>query len=512
MSDQTRQNDAGAGSRPVVRPRRQVHPGVEGPPDPPRPTGLPPFLGRTRRGFSSVLATFYLILFSGLAVAYAAMSGSNAEVSGNTRGDQVAYTAAESGLSVLRYHMAGLTFAGRTTSDEVFQALGEQLAATFDGTMNAGTQHVQYDGSRIVIPSISTDSSLPGSTFAATITRDGANYVLTVTGDCHGIDRRLQLTLAEANAPGSGGFPTHGIISRGSIDINGSAVLRSNVPGGSSVMSLDADAWQPIHVNGSGQYDGDFYTVKAGVEAGDIFNGSHRFLNAETGQYETDADAHVHAGITEPTWPEVDTETFANLITALPHTVVNSNQNGVQDLHNVLIPANSNVRFNGTTTINGLVYVEWPNDIRFNGSLNITGMIVFEKPPFEPDVNAEPTNSLTFNGSINARGPDNLPDTAEYAGLRDKLHTFLLAPDTGVTFNGAFGNVVGSIYTSSLRMNGATSGTIRGSIIVDRRLEFSKNGSMNVYFEVQEGDEDMAGLQFPSNKVLKVVPSSYAEP
>lgn len=34
---------------------------------------------------------------------------------------------------------------------------------------------------------------------------------------------------------------------------------------------------------------------------------------------------------------------------------------------------------------------------------------------------------------------------------------------------------------------------------------------MNVYFEVDENAQDMAGLIFPSKKTLKLVPESYQE-
>lgn len=493
----------------------QVHPGIApalAQAEVRRRPGTLPFMGRRRRkGFSSVLATFYVVLFSSLAIAYTAMSNSNASISGNNRGVHAAMHASESGLAVLRYHMGGLTFAGSTTSEEVFTAIGQQMADIFNGTLNVQGSAVSYSDSQVTIPAIPIDTDLPGTTFEATITHDAANYVVTVTGRYRDISRRLQVTFIEAEVPGTGGFPTNGIISRGSIDINGSAILRSNIPGGSAVMSLDGTAWQPIHINGSGRYDGDFYMVKEGVTPGDVFNGSHEFLNAQTGTYESDPTDHVHSGIDEPEWPEVDTVIFKTLINTLPHTVIDSDRTDSSVTGSVLIPANSDVQFNGGTTIEGLVYVEWPNDLRFNGGLTITGMIVFEKPPFTPDVDDQATNSLTFNGAVQAQGPENLPDTAAYAGLRDKVHTFLLAPDADVLFNGAFGNIVGSIYTSGLRFNGATSGTIRGSLIVDRRVELSKNGAMNVYFEVDEDAKDMAGLIFPSKKTLKLVPESYQE-
>jgi hypothetical protein len=61
-------------------------------------------------------------------------------------------------------------------------------------------------------------------------------------------------------------------------------------------------------------------------------------------------------------------------------------------------------------------------------------------------------------------------------------------------------------------LNGATSGTIRGSIIVDRRSQLTKNGSVNLYFEVLDEYDNPAGLEFgDSGKVLTLIPDSYEE-
>lgn len=490
----------------------QVHPSAE------LPACGSPARSRSRRGwrpgFSSILATFYVTLFSGLALSYVAMSGLNAESTGNARREQAALAAAESGLSIIRYHVTGYQGAGSATPADVFAAVGQLLQDALEGTTNLGGQHVTVTTSQITVPTIPVDIALPGATFSAVLVPDGETYRCTVTGRSGGVSRSIRVTFEERLGEINNAIMQNGIVSRGSVSINGAAVLRSNAAGGCGVMSLDATASQPIRFNGSGQFQGDFYMVKEGVRASDVFNGSVAWGPPGGSSYpDTIASNHVHSGIDEPAWPDIDVSEFTTLINTLPKTTVTSstNLNGVTSLHNVYIQPNANPRFNGGVTITGLIYVAWPNNVTFNGAMNLTGLIICQPPPYEPSVTAAPNCSMTFNGALTSNGVASLPDTAEYAGLRDKTGTCLIAKDYDVRFNGSMGFLNGTIYTSGLTLNGSTAGTVRGSIIVDRRRTLSKNGSMNLFFEVSAESQNPAGFQFARTKTLGLRAGSYEE-
>ncbi|MDD4889875.1 MAG: hypothetical protein PHU85_08070 [Phycisphaerae bacterium] len=505
----TRPPAAGSPPRP---PAGQVHPGIA-PPTPVRPPP-PAFLARRRRGFSSILATYYVALFSGLAIAYAAMSGINSEATGNARKENLALSAAESGLSIVRYHLTQLHADGTATQAEIFASIGAMLQNAFNGTVNLGGRTVTADAGRVFLPAVQVDTALPGATFEAEIVPDGASYRCTVTGRYAGVTRSVRVTFEESLGQLENGIMNNGIVSRGSVNFNGSAVLKTNVAGGCGVMSLDPTAQIPVHFNGSAQLQGDIYMVKPGVNVDDVFNGSAAWgPPGGTSFPDTNADNHVFSGIDEPAWPEIDVAEFTSLINTLPKTTITSSTklNGSVSMHNVYIAPNANPRFNGTATISGLVYIAYPNNVVFNGSTNITGAIICEPPPYEPSVTASPNCGMNFNGSITTSGVENLPDTAEYAGLRDKKGAFLIAKDYDVLFNGAMGIVNGTMYTSGLRLNGSTTGTIRGSILVDRQRILTKNGSVNVTFEVNADAQAPAGFRFTQSKRLVLRAGSYQE-
>lgn len=469
---------------------------------------------RRRRGFSSILATFYVTLFSGLAVAFVAFSGLNSAATGNTRTEQSAFAAAESGLAIIRYHLTGLKIDGKLSAADTLATIGQSLADAFDGTLNVGAQRVSVTSSAVRVPAVAVDLNNPGATFSAEITpANSGGWQVVVTGACRQIVRRISVRFVEQLGAIENSVMKNGIVSRGSIRMNGSASLHSNVPGAAAIMSLDPDANPPIYVSGSGTFDGDFYMVRPDVTAAQVVGGAALFLNPVTGRYESNATAHVHAGITEPAFPRVNTAVYDALIAALPRTVINtmSDLTHVSSLHNTLIKAGTNPRFNSGLTITGLVYVEWPNNVTFGGSVNITGTIICQPPPFEPSIFAAPTNHMTFNGAVTSSGCENLPNTSEYAGLRDQKGMFLLAKDYEVLFNGAMGTVNGAVYASDLTMNGATSGTVRGSILVDRRVEFLKNGSTNLMFQANTDAQLPPGLEFDQFKTLHLQAGSYQE-
>ena len=53
----------------------------------------------------------------------------------------------------------------------------------------------------------------------------------------------------------------------------------------------------------------------------------------------------------------------------------------------------------------GVLYIQTPNNVSFSGNTNIQGVIVVENNPRA----ARRGNSLSFSGNVSAQGPDTLP-------------------------------------------------------------------------------------------------------
>src|SRR5205823_2533157 len=80
---------------------------------------------------------------------------------------------------------------------------------------------------------------------------------------------------------------------------------------------------------------------------------------------------HTHV-VGTPEWPVFDTTPFAQYAT----NTYSGATGGT--LANVRIPANTNPRFTGNATIQGILYIESPNTVTFRGNTNLQGFIVFQ--------------------------------------------------------------------------------------------------------------------------------------
>ena len=278
----------------------------------------------------------------------------------------------------------------------------------------------------------------------------------------------------------------YGIAGRSNIQMSGNAqVVGANEPKEGSILSASYVEMEAITLTGGVYVSGDVAVSnpQAAIhKTGKVYIEGSEVYGAET-----------------VSWPTANPALFrpyaTNVITSppAPGTV----------LSNIYIPANTNPTFNSDVVINGVVYIEPPNQVKFNGNLTLCGLIVTD----EADNPA--ANTITFAGNTSVLGVENLPPGSQYDGLRDLTGTFLLAPGFGAKFTGGFTTLSGSMVASGFEFSGNAGGTIRGSVVNLADSYFIVKGDVPLKFDHQNADPNPAGLIRPY--IVVCIPGSYEE-
>jgi hypothetical protein len=212
---------------------------------------------------------------------------------------------------------------------------------------------------------------------------------------------------------------------------------------------------------------------------------------------------HIHIGVGDVPFPEVDPTVFEPFAVNIVDKTTKTNGN--KTFSNIRILANTNKTFGGNITLNGVTYIEVPNDITFSGNLTVVGVIVTE----DAGDNVYDVNRLKFTGNTSIWGVEDLPDTPEYADLKELPGSFLLAPGFGVDFTGNFGTFSGTIAADEFFFRGNASGTVFGSVINYSNSMFRLTGNSNLTFDRSGDPETPPGFFTPSR--LSPVAGSYRE-
>jgi len=380
------------------------------------------------------------------------------------------------------------------------------LAVAFGGILdnspNLGDSVVLGSVYTVTIPAITVE----GVVFSSVLTRlspdgqDNQQCRLSVTGSAGGMSRSvsLDLHLKAATPP----LFEHGIASRGRINISGNAKILSMSEAQDASIFSGTDDGTVIDAAGNAKIAGDLYACNDDIASIDLTG------NVEVGG-ETDTDEifahHVHLGETEPEFPEVDLTPFDGLTT----TIIDGSTptSGTRTFENALILANVNPTFNGNVTINGIIYIEAPNNVKFNGNLVVNGFIVTADGGDLPLSG----NQLTFCGNVSVPGVDALPDTAEFTAVKALTGTAILAPGFGVTFRGNNSGIDGLIAADQLTFRGNTSlgGELTGMILGLADLPMSLRGNTKITINREDDDYTPVGFKYTSS--FEVVGSTYTE-
>jgi len=173
-----------------------------------------------------------------------------------------------------------------------------------------------------------------------------------------------------------------------------STVTGLNDPSKGSILSTSMDA-TPVQAGGK-LISGDISLVNptgkvqlsSGISVGGTSNQS--LIQKE----------HVHKGVPDPRFPDVDTSVYSAFAT-------NTYTPGMTILDNVRIPAGTNPTFNGNSLIRGVLYIETPNRVSFGGNTTVQGMIVVQN---DTALNTS-TNVIDFSGSVVHQQASTLPES-----------------------------------------------------------------------------------------------------
>ena len=449
-----------------------------------------------RRGSTVVLVMIFLVLFTTLAISFSAASNMNLQQARNYKNMQGASLAAESGLEYLLAIIQGVSMPKSDAEADLIGNVAELLAARLDATPNVGSGEVTYVSSVIHVPTIRIDSS--GQSFSADISAvDEANLLLKVTGSSAGYARSVSLQIG--TKPGTSGVFDYGIASRSKISMTGNASVQGvNNPREGDILSATYTDPEAVKIIGNCNISGDIST--SNPDSYVSITGNAR-IGGETSW--DDIQKHLHIGVGNVEFPEVDQTVFEPFATNIVDNKTNTNGN--KTFENIRIKAGTNPTFSGNITLKGVIFIEQPNSVRFTGNLNLTGVVVTE----DAGDNAYTTNVIDFAGNVNSQGVEALPDTAQFHELRKMPGSMLLAPGFGVKFAGNFGTANGTMAADKFTFVGNAGGIVRGSIICYSDSEFSLTGNAGLRIDRSKYTGEPPGFGKPTR--LVALSNTYKE-
>jgi hypothetical protein len=229
------------------------------------------------------------------------------------------------------------------------------------------------------------------------------------------------------------------VASKGQIVVaKGSVTATASVD--PAIASLMSDSVTPGAINMTGGLVGGDLNILAGATA-NVLAGSV----GGTSNIGLIQSQHVHI-VGDPDFPIVDSSVF------IPFAV-NTYVAGAPVQKNIVVPPNTNPRFNGGDEIDGIMYVKSPNQITFRGNASLKGFIVVE------NAGSTAVNTMDFRGSLTVSP---LPADPQFDPMRSVSGISILAPTTAMT------------------MSGAADSSVRGNVMVG---SFSYSGASNLYMD-----------------------------
>jgi hypothetical protein len=427
-------------------------------------------------GVISVLAVIFLATFATLGIAYAAAANNSMLQADNLSHIQNSHLQAESGLEYFTHLLKQVRIPSGQSGQELLTAVESALTAPLNTELTAG----------------GTDRG-----FTGTITANGNTVTLTVYGRSGTIQRAISMDFA--SVPGGSVIFGYGMASMGSIKMMGNARISGmNSPGEANMFS-GTSVDEVYKLSGNSSIDGDVYaanpnayaTLTGNVSIGGEGIGSEDILD------------HIHIGTGAQEFPEVNSAIFEPFATNIVDA--DTPTGGSATFSNIRILADTNPIFSGHTTINGIIFIEQPNNVQFSGNATITGIIVTE----DAGNGTYESNKIKFSGNTTVHGVEELPDSPEYTQLKLMPGTFLLAPGFGVEFTGNFGTVSGAMAADSFKFSGNAGGTVNGAIISFSDAEMKLSGNANLTFDRSSSPSIPPGFSTPDT--LAPIPASYTE-
>jgi Tfp pilus assembly protein PilX len=454
-----------------------------------------------RQGLALVIAMIFLAIFSSLAMAMLTMSSTNVRVADNHCTANRALESAQSGLDVMKYWLGRVVIPGTVAPGDRFTNLATYVNNDL-ATVGITAANTYDDGGLPTVVSLDNIeiNSLLGQSFLASIQKTENLDVLQldVEGNAGPLTRIISVNY-------NFGTRAHNVFDFG-VASRGPLSLLGNIDMSGTNVAVEADVYiesnnqnEALSIIGNSQIAGDVTITNP--DAYVTLQGGQAGIGGETGEA---ALNHVSAGNEPVEFPVPLTGYFEQYVQNTFDPAVHDTT-ADNTFENIRIPGGTDPTFSGSTTLNGIVFIETPNVVTFVGNVDITGIIVGDGDMSDNSG----TNQIVFQGSVASAPVTDLPETAQFDGLREETGTFLMAPGFGASFGGGFDTLNGAIAANGINFFGDAGGTISGSILNYSDTPMTLSGSSDLFFNRSGVDEVPAG--FGPEIILHYISSSYSE-
>jgi hypothetical protein len=454
-----------------------------------------------RRGAILIIAVIFVAIFSSFALAMLTMSSTNVQVADNHYEANRAFESAQSGLEVMRYWLGRVAMLGDVSPGDRFTNM-VNLVDTDLGTAGISADKTYDESGNPVAVNLNNIniSSLAAQSFSASIQKTANLDVvqLNITGNADSITRTISANCLFETREDN--VFDYGVATKGPLNLLGNIAMDgTNVAVESDVYIESSSQNEALSIIGNSQIAGDVTITNP--DAYVTLQGGQAGIGGETGEAALD---HVSVGNDPVEFPVPLTGYFEQYV---ENTFDPAADDTAADntFENIRIPGGTNPTFSGSTTLNGIVFIETPNVVTFSGNVDITGIIVGDG-----DMNDNSgENQIIFLGNVSSSPVTDLPETEQFDGLRDETGTFLMAPGFSASFGGSFETLNGAIAANGINFFGNAGGTINGSIVNYSDTPMMLGGNNNLYFNRSSDTEVPAG--FESEIILNYDSSSYSE-
>jgi hypothetical protein len=279
------------------------------------------------------------------------------------------------------------------------------------------------------------------------------------------------------------------VASKGTVLVEKGAITAVDPSKDAIATVMSASATQgAVNVSG-GKIGGDLNVVNNGtaVVTGGTVAGTNNISDI--------INNHVHT-VSDPEFPTFDTSVYKVYAT---NTYVDKQKTQ----KNIRIPANTNPKFAGGDTVQGIMYIESPNTVTFVGNFNLQGFMVFE------DKHDGATSVLNFSGNMSQLP---LPSDPQFDPLRATSGVSILAPAASATMSGSTDSLLkGNVILKSLVYNGSADIVVdQGTLMtLDTGLAAHFKGKTVKFTATGAGNMPTTGVTYSTYYAPK--PQSYQE-
>ena len=455
---------------------------------------------KNSRGAALIVSIIFILVFSALAVAIAAISGTNVQIASNHHKINSALSSAYSGLEFLRCYFSAITIPGTVSPTDRLQAVTTsfQTELAHAGASNIA---VNYNSTNqtLTIPPITLDSQ-HNRTFSAFITQVAPDTLQAdITGICGNTSRQIRVNFNFVQT-GSDVFD-FGVATKGALIMDGQAEFEAVNMAIEASVYIEADEVvnDALTMTGLSSIAGDVFIA-------DPYStytiGDNASINGAFGEAAGE-NIFVDSGYVD--FPTPNPGYFRPFATGVEIST-GSDWSTSSVLNNAVIKAGTNPTFSGDVTINGVLFIETPNIVKFSGKSIINGLIIGDGSIDDESGGS----SISFSGQVQGNNVSTL-EGAEFEAIKNETGTFIMAPGFNVNFAGQTNYDSGVIVASGLTFSGQAGGTINGTIInYSQQQPMVLSGQNTLLFNRSGTTTNPAG--FVANQGIEFVPSSYSEP